>query len=244
MRPLPPRTETDAGSGPTSGPVPGPASGRAQPPGGWVLWLIAVLCILPELALHLGANPGFLRGKLLQNFAFWPGLLGGGWTPNYPLQQVAMFVTYGFLHAGIWHLAFNMMTLVSLGRPLLADLGGRRFAVLYALGLVGGGVGYAVFASKPLPMVGASGALFGLAGALLWQHFAEDWRERPHAEALRGAIWPVALLIGLNVVMFEVMQGQLAWETHLGGFLAGGAAMAVMLRRGKGREGAAPPPQG
>ncbi|MBD3787969.1 MAG: rhomboid family intramembrane serine protease, partial [Sphingomonadales bacterium] len=200
-----------------------------------VLWLIAALCILPELALHLSGNPGFLRGKLLQNFAFWPGLLGGGWAPNYPLQQGAMFVTYGFLHAGLWHLGFNMVTLVSLGRPLLDDLGARRFTLLYALGLIGGGVGYAIFASKPLPMVGASGALFGLAGALVWQHFAEDWRERPHAEALRAAIRPVALLIGLNVVMFEVMQGQLAWETHLGGFLAGAAAMAVMLRGARTR---------
>lgn len=194
---------------------------------------LVLASLSPEIALQIAPDPEFLRGKLLQNFAFWPGLLaGGGWAPNYPLQSVAMFVTYGFLHAGIWHLAFNMLTLVSLGRPLLGDLGGPRFAALYAAGLIGGALGYALFASRPLPMVGASGALFGLAGALLWQHFAEDWRERTHAEALRAAAWPVALLVALNVVMFGVMQGQLAWETHLGGFVAGVGAMIVLLRKG------------
>jgi len=196
------------------------------------LLLLLLGYLLPEIVLQLAPDPGFLRGKLLQNFAFWPGLLWGGWTPNYPLQSVAMFVTYGFLHAGFWHLLFNMLTLVSLGGPLVADLGGRRFAWLYGAGLVGGGLGYALFATRPLPMVGASGALFGLAGALVWQHFAEDWREKPPLQALRGALWPVSLLIGLNVVMFYVMQGQLAWETHLGGFLAGAGAMAVLLRFG------------
>ena len=201
----------------------------------WPLLVLVLVCLVPELALQLSPAPEFLRGKLLQNFAFWPGLLGG-WRPNYPLQGLTMFVTYGFLHAGIWHFIFNMVTLVSLGRPLLGDLGAGRFLVLYAVGLVGGGLGYALFATRPLPMVGASGALFALAGALVWQHFAEDWREKTRLAAARAALWPISLLIGLNVVMYEVMQGQLAWETHLGGFLAGALGMALLLRGSAGTE--------
>jgi len=192
------------------------------------LLLLLLACVLPEIVVQLGDKPDFLRSTLIQNFAFWPGLLKG-WHPNYPLQPVAMFVTYGFLHAGIWHLGFNMLTLISLGRSLYEDLGGWRFCVLYAAGLIGGAVGFALLSSRPFPMVGASGALFGLAGALLWQSVTEA--PPTLAGIARLLAMPLALLIGLNVVMYWGLHGQLAWETHLGGFLAGLGAMALLLPR-------------
>ena len=67
-------------------------------------------------------------------------------------------------------------------------------------------------------MVGASGALFGLAGA--WK--AWDWQE---ARAHRGPLWPIVLwVLGialLNGVLWVAQGGLLAWEAHLGGFVAG-----------------------
>ena len=196
----------------------------------WPLVLLALLCALPEGMLWLAPNPRFLRGLMLQNFAFWPGVLGGGWRPNYPLQGAVMFLTYGFLHAGALHFLFNMITLFSLGRPLVADLGPGRFFALYAAGLVGGGLGYALLSGLPQPMVGASGALFGMAGALVWRHFVADWQALAPLSALRAALWPIALLVGMNVVMYLAMNGQLAWEAHLGGALAGMAAMLALWR--------------
>ncbi|RWR08182.1 rhomboid family intramembrane serine protease [Sinirhodobacter populi] len=142
-----------------------------------------------------------------------------------------MFLTYGFLHAGLSHLVFNLLTLISLGRPLVEELGQGRFLLLYLVAQLGGGAGYALLATQPAPMVGASGALFGLAGALVWMRLREGLREMSPTEALRDIAWPVALLIGMNVVMYVALDGQLAWETHLGGFLAGAAAMAVLWRR-------------
>lgn len=201
------------------------------------LCLIALLCSLPEAALFLVPDPSFLRGQLLQSFAFWPGLLGGGWAPNYPLQGAVMFLTYGFLHAGISHFLFNMVTLFSLGAPLLSALGPGRFLLLYAAGLAGGGLGYALLSNHPQPMVGASGALFALAGALVMQAFARDWRMGPHGAALRAAVWPIVLLVGINVVMYVAMNGQLAWEAHLGGALAGVGAMPVLIRRSGAGQG-------
>lgn len=194
------------------------------------LLLIALLCFLPELALWASPQPRFLRGLLLQNFAFWPGVLGGGWQPNYSLQGAVMFLTYGFLHADVPHFLFNMITLFSLGRPLVADLGQGRFFALYAAGLVGGGLGYALLSETPQPMVGASGALFGLAGGLVWRHFVADWQALTPLSALRAALWPITLLVGMNVVMYLAMNGQLAWEAHLGGALAGVAAMVALWR--------------
>lgn len=195
-----------------------------------VLIVLAAACILPEAAIHLFPYPDLVRGRLIQNFAFWPGLVKG-WHANYPGQAELMFLSYGFLHAGVTHLLFNMITLISLGRPLAEELGQGKFLLLYLLAQLGGGAGYALLTTQTAPMVGASGALFGLAGALLWTRLREGLRDLTPVEALRDIAWPVALLIGMNVVMYVALDGRLAWETHLGGFLAGGAAMAVLWRR-------------
>lgn len=195
-----------------------------------VLLLLGLACVLPEAAIHLSPYPTLTRNWLIQNFAFWPGLLFG-WRANYPFQTELMFLGYGFLHTGLLHLVFNLLTLASLGRPLVAGIGPWRFLLLYVAAQIGGAVGYAFLASQTAPMVGASGALFGLAGALLWVRLQSDWEELSPAMALRDIAWPVTLLVGLNVVMYLGLDGRLAWETHLGGFLAGAVAMAAMRGR-------------
>jgi rhomboid protease GluP len=160
---------------------------------------------------------GRLRQWAVQNGGFWTGLLRN-WRPNYALQPWTMFVTYSFLHAGIVHFAVNMMTLFSLGPPLVSHFGTLRFLLIYTLSTIGGAIGFALLSGEVLPMVGASGALFGLAGALM----ALTWRD---IRANRGSIWPVLRsilwLIVLNLLLWWAMAGQLAWETHLGGFVIG-----------------------
>lgn len=186
-----------------------------------VLWLIFALCVAVELCL-IGSDLGAWgttrwRGLAYQNGGFWIGLLGD-WRPNYPSQPILMFATYGFLHGGFWHLAVNMLTLFALGRVIVGRIGQIRFLALYALAMVGGSFGFAILSDAPQPMVGASGALFGLAGALS----AWEYVDRFSAEE---KLWPVLklilLLVFLNLVLWWAMDGQLAWETHLGGFLSG-----------------------
>lgn len=179
------------------------------------------VCSLIEIVLQLGdfglfGVPRF-RSLVYEYGGFWPGLLGS-WKPNYPLQPAAMFLTYGFLHAGLVHLIVNMITLYSLGRPVVERVGTARAALLYVGALLGGAVGFALLADTFRPMVGASGALFGLAGAIL----AWEYSDRT---ALREQLWPVVravlFLAALNAVLYVAMKGLLAWETHLGGFVAG-----------------------
>ncbi len=195
------------------------------------VWAILVLCTLPELVLT-GADLGLWgarQWRLLtyQHAAFWAGLLSD-WRPHYAGQPWLMFVTYGFLHAGLVHLGVNMAALLSLSRPLVARLGQRRFLVLYALSLLGGGAGFATLGAPDAPMIGASGAVFGLVGAYL----ALDVQRRSRAGAtLRPVARALALLFVLNVVLWWALHGQLAWETHLGGFLAGWAYALVARRR-------------
>ena len=82
-------------------------------------------------------------------------------------------------------------------------------------------MGFAALSNAVQPMVGASGALFGLAGVLTgWEYTA---RRLAH-EGIGPVLRVIGLLVGLNIVMYWAMGGNLAWETHLGGFLAGWAA--------------------
>lgn len=200
----------------------------------WPVWLILVLCLLPEL-LFLAASGGLVdapraRAIAYDNFGFWAGLLGN-WTPNYAAQPYVMFLTYGFLHAGPVHFLVNMLTLLALGGPVAQVTGPRRFLALYLLFAVAGAVGFALWPDPVLPMVGASGALFGLAGLLL----AWDWRYRRRRRlSLVPVLRSLGMLLFLNLVLWVAMGGHLAWQTHLGGFLAGWA-MGWLVQPGRGR---------
>lgn len=204
-----------------------------------VIVVLLVLCCLPEL-VFFGSDRGLWGSLRWRNLAyewgaFWPGLLGN-WRPNFPGQEVTMFVTYSFLHAGLWHLGLNMMTLVSLGKPLVVRMGQGRFLALWCAATLGGALGYAALSDTPQPMVGASGALFGLAGALIWQQVADLSADGAGPAVLaRALLLPMLLLIALNLLMYWAMGGQLAWQTHLGGTLAGMLAAVLLGRRGPAR---------
>jgi len=194
----------------------------------WILIVIIALCSLVEGTLQLAdwqiVGPPRLRSIAYEYGGFWVGLLQS-WTPNYTGQPYLMFATYGFLHGGLLHLAVNMITLWSLGMAVLDRVGTRGFLLLYAASLLGGAAGFALLASTLAPMVGASGALFGLAGGLLAWGYVDRF-------TFEEALWPVAraagLLLTLNLVMWWALDGQLAWQTHLGGFLTGWLAALLI----------------
>lgn len=198
-----------------------------------VLWLIFGICLLLELGL-LGADAGLWGTARWRTTAyawggFWPGLLQN-WRPNFAAQPYLMFASYGFLHGGLSHLVVNMITLFSLGIPIVVRIGQLRFAVLYVISLIGGGVGYGLLSNTATPMVGASGALFGMAGAWV----AWEYLDRFNAAEV---LWPVARmvvwLVALNVVLWWAMSGHLAWQTHLGGFIAGWIAAWILDPRAR-----------
>jgi rhomboid protease GluP len=197
-----------------------------------LIWALVALCAAPELIL-LGADWGLWgtarwRPLAYQNGAFWAGLLYG-WRPNYAAQPVVMFATYGWLHAGPGHLLGNLGVLVWLGPQLLVRFGTWGFVALWTTCLLGGAAGFALLTSSPAPMVGASGALFGLAGAWLMEvmRHVQDLRHR----VLRGGLG-LAGLLALNTAAWAMQGGHLAWETHLGG-LAAGLAFAALWQSGK-----------
>lgn len=195
--------------------------------------LLVSLCVGIEIILQLGDLGVFgvprFRSLVYEYGGFWSGLLKD-WGPNYPAQPWLMFATYGFLHAGLMHLCLNMLTLVSLAIPVAERVGGKKMMLLYCVSILGGGLGFALLSDSFRPMVGASGALFGLAGAIL----AWDYVDR---YTLQERLWPVArailLLALLNVALYYVMDRLLAWEAHLGGFIMGWIMALLIDPRGR-----------
>lgn len=186
-----------------------------------ILLSIIAICSFIEIALTASdyewVGPARSRLLVYEYAGFWPGLLNN-WQPNYPLQPYAMFLTYGFLHGGLMHLFVNMYTLWTVGRVVNERVGASGFVLLYIASLFGGAAGFGLLASNLTPMVGASGALFGLIGGLLAWGYVDRFNFNEN-------LWPIGravlILLALNLILWWAMDGQLAWETHLGGFVSG-----------------------
>jgi membrane associated rhomboid family serine protease len=133
-------------------------------------------------------------------------------------------VTSGFLHAGVWHIALNMFALYQLGTFVEVTLGSTRMLTIYAISLLGGGLAVTFFSPNE-PTVGASGAIFGLFGALL----AIGVRMGKRGRSLIAQVVPVLVL---NLV-FTFAVPFISKAGHLGGLISGFLATLplVMLRR-------------
>jgi membrane associated rhomboid family serine protease len=123
-------------------------------------------------------------------------------------------LTATMLHAGITHLLFNGFALYLLGPQLERGVGSIAFAALYVAAGLAGGVAFLIAAPGQVA-VGASGAIFGLFGALL----AATYRQR-HTPAGRAAFGQLAMLLAINLAL-PLLVPNIAWQAHLGGLLAG-----------------------
>ena len=174
----------------------------------------------PHVTLTLiGANVaifllGFFTPVVRELLIFWPAV---------GEVQPYRAITSGFLHGGMLHLLLNMYALWLIG-PFLEQLLGRwRFVSLYFLSLFGGTVAVVLFASPAdiswrIGVVGASGAVFGLFGAvfLVLRHLGRDAQQ-------------IFVVIALNVVFSFVVRG-ISWQAHLGGLVVG-ALLALIFTR-------------
>ena len=145
--------------------------------------------------------------------------------------EIWRIFTAMFLHANLTHVLFNMWALYLFGPALERRFGSASFAVLYlAAGLSGGSLYHLV--GRLDPAVGASGAIFGLMGALL----AATYRQR-HTPAGRAVFSQLMLLLVINLTLPFVIPN-IAWEAHLGGLVAGVAISAAWDKIPHGKPGA------
>jgi membrane associated rhomboid family serine protease len=168
--------------------------------------------VLDFLVLH---PPGveetfFLQGP--DQVGFWPWQL----------------VTYGFLHAGFWHIFFNMFILWMFGMQIENTWGSKRFAIFYFVCIIGAGITHLSFVDSPV--IGASGAVFGVMLA-----FAMMFPDRPIYLYFLFPVKAKWLMLGLGALElfygFSGAQGNVANFAHLGGMVCG--FVAIQYWRGK-----------
>lgn len=139
--------------------------------------------------------------------------------PPVAYLQPWRFITSAFLHSGIMHILFNLYALILLGLQLEPYLGKARFLTLYLASAVAGNlavIGYgALVDDLNVGVVGASGAIFGLFGAMLVV-------SRAHGINTSG----LSVVLLINFALVFVMPN-ISWQSHLGGFVIGALIMFV-----------------
>jgi membrane associated rhomboid family serine protease len=195
-----------------------PSTYRPLPRELWALvGVIAAIEILLDLADAGVVFDPSLRARVFEAGAFWSPLLHGA-APLYALQPFTMFVSHAFLHGSLLHMVMNMTILLALGRFVADRYGAGVILPLFFVSAVAGGLAFGLLSRGAYPMVGASGAVFGFFGAWI----AWDWRRHRAAGAsVNPVIRRVVVLAVVNVVVYVGLKGLLAWQAHLGGFLAG-----------------------
>jgi rhomboid protease GluP len=180
---------------------------------------VAVFLAMVGVVLAGGGNPlpDFPGDVLLWGANIGPWTLGGQWW---------RLLTYMFLHGGLFHIAFNMWALWNLG-VLCESLYGRwTFGAIYLLTGIGGGL--ASVAWNPYVFsVGASGAIFGLAGALIASFYLGEFSV-PKA-ALSGTLRSLAFFVGFNLFFGGLVRG-IDNACHVGGLITGLILGALVAR--------------
>ncbi len=182
---------------------------------------INVVVFLVEIAGGGGGLFNEQGSQFIADFALYgPAVAEGEW---YRL------VTSGFLHANFMHIGFNMLILFFLGRLLEPALGTTRFLVLYFASLLAGSLGALILEPNSLG-IGASGAIFGLAGATFVIARGRGFNE---IASQLGILLAINLALTFGIANISV-------GGHLGGLAGGLLGGLIILAGERGRLGPNP----
>jgi membrane associated rhomboid family serine protease len=188
---------------------------RAAARGTAYLTTVLIAINVAMFAAQMLTNPSGigrgLGGSVSSNgWLFGPDVADGEWW---------RIVTSGFLHAGVVHLAFNMIALWVLGRTFEAYIGPLRFGLIYFASVVWGSAGALLLTPNGFT-VGASGGVFGLLAAIVVI-------QRGISLVGDAGIW-----LGLNLVITFTLPG-ISIGGHLGGIVGGGLTALALSALGK-----------
>jgi membrane associated rhomboid family serine protease/Flp pilus assembly protein TadD len=182
---------------------------------------VAVFIAMAYASGSIENFPGEILGHFGANFG--PYTLAGDWW---------RLVTYMFLHLDLWHIAFNMWCLWDLGALCESLYGTWTFGAVYLIAGVAGGL--ARLAWDPMvPSVGASGAIFGLAGALIASLYLGEFSIPRYA--IQANLRSLLFFVGFNVLFGISPIGDLIGvhvdnACHIGGLVSGLILGALIAR--------------
>ena len=179
--------------------------------GGNSSWLVDLLGLRPSAVCDVGDGFITLDARALceqSASTYLPGVVDGA---------VWQLVTSQFLHVAIWHIAGNMLALWMLGPQLETALGRTRFLALYLLSGLAGSTAVLWFSSEFQLTLGASGAIYGLFGAIAVITIK-----------VRGDLRSIATLLAINIFITFAIPN-ISWQGHLGGLLGGAAITGLLI---------------
>ena len=174
------------------------------------LVFVNIIAFLWEASI---AGPGAFT--LLGSASLEPVLQRGALWPDAVLidHQWWRIITAAFLHGSLMHIFVNMISLWSLGRFIEYIAGSTKMLMIYVLSMIASGLGVVFLSPHDVPTLGASGAIFGLFGAL----FAIGVKlGRPGMQLVRDNI---GILI-LNLIITFAVPG-ISWQAHVSGLVTG-----------------------
>jgi membrane associated rhomboid family serine protease len=188
--------------------------------------------------------------EFLRYFAFFPARYEASPLPSDPLPggvgaDIWTFVTYAFLHGDLVHLAINSAWFLPFGSAMARRFGSLRFIGFFIVTSAAGALLHLVTRSgEVLPMIGSSAAVSGcMAGAIRFAfqqggpffmfRSGDEAAYRVPAAPLAGALrdprilvflvawFGLNLLFGLGTISLPGVEQSIAWQAHIGGFVAG-----------------------
>ncbi|HWA00289.1 MAG TPA: rhomboid family intramembrane serine protease [Caulobacterales bacterium] len=192
-----------------------------------VVWLLAGLMVVSfALTNQISADP---RAWVYQQFGLFSERFYPSSPDHYRSFDEALGPLFGhmFVHFGLPHIFMNLLAFLQAGPFVAMRLGGARFLFLFFIAGLGSALGFILLAPHSGPAVGASGAICGVFGA-----YFLAVRPTPQAALADPQVRNAMLtFLGINVLLFAFLPIGIAWQAHLGGFIAGALAYPLLAPR-------------
>lgn len=180
---------------------------------------------LSRLAYQLSLLPAGLCTSVNEPGAIYPNagavvcaaIGDGSWVAGVAQGSYWQLLTSAFTHVEIWHIGFNMLALWFLGPGLERVLGRARFLAIYLVSALTGSAAVLWLADPQTQTLGASGAVFGMLGALLVL-----------AYKVRGDVRSVLIWLGINIA-YTFLGSGISWQGHFGGLIGGALVTAIVV---------------
>lgn len=218
-------------------------NGRLQPifnVPGVVKGLVAVLVIV-HLTRSLAGEDIYIYSEAV--FSLVPAKITGGFRESLPGEVVWNFLSYAFIHGSWAHLLFNCLWTVVFGSVVARRLGAIRFLVLSGIAaIVGAAAMLVIYWGEVVPIMGSSAAVFGQIAAVVPLLHGLGGGSNPSTQSdlskipalsfgrlfrdsralmFVAVLLAITLVTGITDVAFVEEGANIAWQAHIGGFIAG-----------------------
>ena len=197
------------------------------PPG--VLAVGGLLVVIEILLQILGLE---WRSGAFLLFAFFPIEFSTPYKELFFGQNLLMFFSYSLLHGNFFHMIINVAIFFALGKQIEEQLGAVNLILIFISTSIAGAAAYQILSSgSSVPMVGASGGVFGFFGFIKGKELIYRIRHNLTILPFLNLIFGLIILHIILVLLYPtIIPFQIGWQGHLGGFVFG-LILASLIRK-------------